>query len=331
MDNLKVFISSPGDVEVERTLVSKVINLLQIEFDEQVVLEAVLWEREVLLATANFQDQLDLPSVCDIAVFILGDRIGTPLPPNYHREDGSRYLSGTEFEFEDAIAGFRKNGYPHILVYKKYRDKYIKLDDRVDEILNQKRELEKFVNKWFLDDENKAFSGAFYSFNSSDEFEHLVETHLYKLISQLVVGHSENRSGAEKQWLRGNPYLGLNSFRYEDAPIYFGRTRAISECIDLLDDADDFECPFLLILGMSGGGKSSLVHAGILPMLTGRGIDRGIRISRWASIRPTELQGSLVQHLISTVVNQFTALDEKKEVWEERDFCSWSSFQMMKN
>jgi formylglycine-generating enzyme required for sulfatase activity len=59
-----------------------------------------------------------------------------------------------------------------------------------------------------------------------------------------------------------NPYRGLNYFREEDAPLFFGRN-AVSE--KLLNKIKS--CPFVALVGNSGSGKSSVVRAGLVPML----------------------------------------------------------------
>jgi formylglycine-generating enzyme required for sulfatase activity len=59
-----------------------------------------------------------------------------------------------------------------------------------------------------------------------------------------------------------NPYRGLNYFREEDAPLFFGRA-AISE--KLLNKVK--ACSLVTLVGSSGSGKSSVVRAGLVPLL----------------------------------------------------------------
>src|SRR5205823_5242475 len=59
------------------------------------------------------------PSECDIVVVILWSRMGTPLSAEYHRENGTRYGSGTEWEYEDALQSQKR---PEILVYRRTSD-----------------------------------------------------------------------------------------------------------------------------------------------------------------------------------------------------------------
>ncbi len=62
------------------------------------------------------------------------------------------------------------------------------------------------------------------------------------------------------------PYLGLATFREEDAPRFFGRGQ-LSRHLSLRIQQERF----LALLGASGSGKSSLVRAGILPLLRAEG------------------------------------------------------------
>ena len=74
----------------------------------KIFLVPVLWEQEPLLASGNFQTQIDSPEETDILLGILWTKIGSPLPKSMLRTDGTRYDSGTAFEFESALAGYKK-------------------------------------------------------------------------------------------------------------------------------------------------------------------------------------------------------------------------------
>ncbi len=62
----------------------------------------------------------------------------------------------------------------------------------------------------------------------------------------------------------GNPYRGLRPFEAEHQALFFGRDSEIRMILDrLVSD------PFVLVVGDSGVGKSSLCRAGVLPRLGG--------------------------------------------------------------
>jgi WD40 repeat protein len=63
-----------------------------------------------------------------------------------------------------------------------------------------------------------------------------------------------------------SPYPGLRSFQADDAAMFFGRENEINELIERLRSL--FRSASLALVGPSGSGKSSLVHAGLLPRLS---------------------------------------------------------------
>src|SRR6516165_5735347 len=65
-----------------------------------------------------------------------------------------------------------------------------------------------------------------------------------------------------------NPFRGLEFFDFEHALFFCGRTKAVAQALDVLKHKAAANKPFLLVLGPAGCGKTSLVRAGILPILT---------------------------------------------------------------
>ena len=107
---IRIFISSPSDVRPERLIAERVIARLDREFGHRVRVEAVLWEREPLVASRHFQDigNIPPPHAADIVVVIVWSRLGVLLPPDAFRGAISgRPVTGTEWEFEDALARAR--------------------------------------------------------------------------------------------------------------------------------------------------------------------------------------------------------------------------------
>ena len=67
-----------------------------------------------------------------------------------------------------------------------------------------------------------------------------------------------------------SPYRGLNAFEERDAAFFFGReavtTHVLERMSQLLGGTG-----LLVVSGVSGAGKSSLLRAGVLPRLRGPG------------------------------------------------------------
>ena len=305
----------------ERAIANRVIERLQSEYIGKVVLEPVLWENEPLVATSTFQGQIVKPSDTDVVVAILWSRLGTRLPKDFVRPDGSRYESGTEYEFEEAIEGFRKNGKPDLLVYRKTAPPSVRLDDE-DELLDrlsQKKKLDQFVDKWFHDKTEGTLTAAFHAFEAPSDFETLLENHLHRLIDRQIPASISSTSEARAVWKQGSPFRGLEAFEFEHAPVFFGRTGAVSDILQALRDQDADGRSFVLVLGMSGGGKSSVVRAGVLPMLTKAGVIEGVDVWRRAVFRPTDVRGDLFTGLAKALLREdaLPSLDEDNEGPEE--------------
>jgi tetratricopeptide (TPR) repeat protein len=304
INTIRIFISSPGDVFEERTLAQRVIERVQAEFAGRAVLEPVFWEHEPLLATDTFQTQITKPSDADIMIAILWSRLGTRLPKDFTRKDGSRYESGTEFEFEDAVEAFRETGKPQLLVYRKTAKASVQLDDEAAlmERIEQKRKLDKFIANWFHHTDDGSLKAAFHPFESPSEFEQVLERHLRKMVIRALPDTGRHEDSTAAVWKQGSPFRGLQSFEYEHAPIFFGRTRAIGDVLDLLRRQAAAGRAFVLVLGMSGGGKSSLARAGVLPMLTQPGVIEGVGHWRRAVYRPSDVRGDLFLGLATAIL-----------------------------
>lgn len=288
---LRIFVSSPGDVGQERLVAQRVIERLHREFSAFLELEPILWEHEPLRATSHFQDQILAPSTSDIVICILWSRLGTRLPAQYKRADGSSYESGTEWEFEDALAAYKERGTPDLIVYRKSAEPHVSMSDEeaLLQKLAQKRALDTFIDRWFGNPQ-ESFKAAFHQFPSPDEFENLLENHLRRLIRERLPHHvtEAGEAAVSVRWHKGSPFRGLESFDYEHAPVFFGRTRAIGEIKNMLVAQAAQNRAFLMIFGMSGSGKSSLARAGVLPTITHPGIIEGIGVWRHGIMRPTD-------------------------------------------
>lgn len=324
----RIFLSSPGDVAEERLVARRVIGRLQGEFAGQVAIDPVFWEHEPLVASASFQDQLPHPADADAVVCVLWARLGTRLPPGFRKPDGTSYASGTEFEFEDALAGLRRHGRPALLVYRKMAPPLLDADDDAQSLerLQQKQALDAFVKRWFHDETDGTLRAAFHPFGDAAQFEELIEIHLRKLITRACPGAGGALATEVATWRHESPFRGLQSFGFEHAPIFFGRTAAVSEMLAALRRQDAANRPFLLVLGASGSGKSSVVRSGLLPVLIQPGIVEGV--ARWTRVelRPRNRQTDLPTLLIESLARGVGAATQDPQVLL-REFAAWHASQ----
>ena len=291
MKTLRIFISSPSDVRSERVRAYDVVQRLQTKYRAFIKIEAILWEDEPMRATATFQAQLPKPSETDVVICVLWARIGTRLPLDFKRPDGT-VPTGTEWEFEDAYASFKLRGTPDLLVYRKVAPPSIvyTTEDKLQEWLRQKKALDAFLDRWLRDHEG-AFRAAFTDFNTDDEFEKVLTEHLDKVINRRL------ETKAPISWTEGSPFRGLEVFEPQHEKIFFGRDLAIAEITGRLIGQSSRGRVFLMVLGMSGCGKSSLVRAGVLPELMRPGVVPSVGCWRWAILRPGESAGTLLDGL----------------------------------
>ena len=304
MITLRIFVSSPGDVGEERRLAARVIERLQLEWSGAVRLEPIFWEHEPLRATKSFQEQIPRPSQSDVVVCILWSRLGTRLPPQLVRPDGTAYASGTEFEFEDAVSAYLERGVPDLLVYRKMTRAVADLgsEEQVLERLAQKKAVDAFVEKWFRDREG-SFTAAFHGFDAPARFEELLEEHLRRLIEGRV---RREASGEVPRplWAAGSPFRGLETFDVEHAAVFCGRTAQVGDVLAALRRQAAAGRPFVLVTGPSGCGKSSLVRAGVLPELTDPNVIEGIGLWRRAILLPGAAAGDLTGGLARALLAQ---------------------------
>lgn len=179
MERVRIFISSPGDVAAERQRALAVVQQVQAEFDDRLVLEPLLWEHEPLLASADFQSQIRSPADFDLFVNILCGRLGSPLGPQFTRDDGSTYASGTEFEFEAAIVSHRATGRPELLFYRKSLAGSASPTE-------QQQQVEAFLAKWFHGADGQGAIGEYHRFGTTDEFAALFTAQLRECLERLL-------------------------------------------------------------------------------------------------------------------------------------------------
>lgn len=94
---------------------------------------------------------------------------------------------------------------------------------------------------------------------SKDMFE-LAHECLVPVIESVRFSSLRNRN--ENPTIDGNPYKGLVSYTSLDERLFYGRTEVIKQLLEKVT-----KHPFVVVVGNSGVGKSSLIKAGIFPAL----------------------------------------------------------------
>lgn len=278
--HLRVFLASPGDVADERSIALKALSDLQYDplLRGRITIEAVAWDTiggPPMEANLTPQDAirrgLPLPSECDIFIAVLWARIGTPV-----EIEGVRYLSGTHYEYEEALEGNRMRGRPRILVYRRTQKVAFDPDDHsFNERVTQHKQVKEFFKR-FLDPTTEIAKGGYNSYLKLEQFRELLERHLRFFVKEFLeeptptpeaksigenTGGEAYRTHFPTDW-RGSPFPGLRPMTTKDEPIFFGRGAETDALAALVR-----ERRFTAVVGSSGCGKSSLVAAGMIPRL----------------------------------------------------------------
>jgi energy-coupling factor transporter ATP-binding protein EcfA2 len=276
----QIFLASPGDVPLERKLAREAITHINSErrFRGRIDIEIIAWDQPgaAVAMEAGLTPQeaiaqgLPKPEDCDLAVIILWSRIGTQLSADFElKADGSPYLSGTEWEYLNALKGYRTKRKPAVWVYRRKGAPKPALDNPdYSSIIEQWNKLKKFFAAFTNPD--GSIAGGINQYEAPDDFRQQFEQHLRdrldKLLESLPATNASQTAGkpvTAPRWT-GSPYPGLEAFTPAQAPIYFGRGREVDQ---LLQQFTDPKVRFVAVVGVSGSGKSSLVKAGLLPRL----------------------------------------------------------------
>lgn len=271
----RIFISSPGDVSYERSIARNEIARLAQEagpadfFDLQVV----SWDDPnapaAMLANqapqAALRRQLVDPGDCDLVIVIFWSRMGTPLTgTDFRKQDGSLYLSGTEWEFENAL---HSKSRPDMLVYRRVDIINVDPDDpSYEESIRQQSLVSQFFKQFVQND--GTMNGFHHKYKGTEEFRDRVRKDILSVLRLRVDDASASTASADPEarltprW-KVNPYLGLAAYSEDYAEVFCGRDQEVNALLDKLGTHQ--RC--VAVVGASGSGKSSLISGGLLPRL----------------------------------------------------------------
>jgi tetratricopeptide (TPR) repeat protein len=314
MQTFKLFVSSPGDVMVERRRVENVVSRLNGEFAGVARLETIRWESEFYQAYSTFQAQIPPSTECDLVIGILKWRLGTELPPDFAEKlpDGRPYPSGAAYEILTAIEKRQKGAkLPDIYVFRfAGSSPSVPIDDPNRLRIEHDWQVVKgFFQQWFLT-EGGHFKAAFNPYTSEDDFEAQLERLLRKWVADKVAGGRVVRWPIE---VKGSPFCGLAAFGAKHTPVFFGRNADTTHAVDLWREAGSRGSPYLLVVGASGSGKSSLVRASVIPRLTTPGVIKEVDVWRIAVMRPGDSPAGPFAALAKALMQSEAGLPKEEE------------------
>jgi Pentapeptide repeats (8 copies) len=275
---VRVFLSSPGDVADERASARRLLKE-ELPYDRllqgRVTFEVVSWDDPAGKSPmpANLTPQAAVnrfgpkPSECDVVVVVLWSRLGTHLDVKaFRKSDGEPYLSGTEWEFEDAL---HAQPQPEVFVYRRLEEPKVGMKDPN---WSEKRRQYELVEQFFERFKNPdgSLRSSWKSYDTTTEFQKSLADDLKSILRERLDRPYVGAVAEAVPVWPGSPYPGLRPFTTEEAPIFFGRGPEVDALIARL--REQTQC-FLAVVGASGSGKSSLVRAGLLPRLRDGAID----------------------------------------------------------
>jgi tetratricopeptide (TPR) repeat protein len=296
MREINVFVSSPADVEHERLRAERVVERLNGQYTGVVRLIPIRWEKKFYEARASFQEQIPEAASCDLVIGILWSRLGSGLPPEMPpMPSGEPYPSGTAYEVLTAIEQSKAKGRPSVYLFRKTAPAVLSVEDEASRalVIDQLDRLKAFWER-YVKTKDGHFKAGYHEFSNPDEFETQLEALLRGWLDERVL------KGRAVVWpiaTKGSPFRGLAAFGAKHAPVFFGRGPDITRAVDAFKDAAQRGTPFLLLIGSSGSGKSSLARAGLSPRLTTPGVVGAVDRWRVAMMRPGESKGEPMRAL----------------------------------
>lgn len=339
---IRIFISSPGELSAERARAREVIERLSgDEFGGvRVRLTPLLWEDHVPASVGDppqlaVDYYLGMASQVDIYVGIFWSTLGSPVVI-----DNRRYQSGTLYEFENAYLGYRRGATPKsMLLYRCVRP--FRPEAPPDRVAPVQTFFDNFLG------ENSQYEGLPQVYNEVDAFGQRLENDLRLTIAKLI--ESETMPGADaRSGARDRVLLidGIQAFldQFDDLfgkgrekemgfPVTFRALPAADRPGEpppesrLPGPRDSLRSLFeqwgnrLCLIGERGSGKTYAML-----QLMQQLIDRARRsrsnpvpiyfnLASWVPIRPAAMEGGPVQRLLRLVRPAEAADNSTLDAW----------------
>jgi eukaryotic-like serine/threonine-protein kinase len=149
---------------------------------------------------------------------------------------------------------------------------------------------------------HKAITSLRKVFNDDPKAPKYIETirkRGYRLIARVIYPDGYRHIAMRgEDWKGGCPYVGLNAFDAEHASVFLGRRRTTTELLTAMRRQIDQQQRLVLVVGASGCGKTSLINAGAIPLLTQDGGFDGLRA---LSVARCDLAGTVGNDTIERI------------------------------
>ena len=305
---LRVFISAEEALGRERDVAIRVVGALQRELAHLADLQPVLVDEGSERAITDLRRAAETSRFRDIVVRIVSSRLGPSRPRSAGEETAERPPPRAE---ADVDAGARPPT-PCLLVYRRTGNG-IAIRSEVSASLKQKKAFSDFMDAWFGDPHDPV-EASFQPFDGVTQLERMLRHDIAAAVRRQVPGSAAEggEADAAATWSDGSPYVGLESFDADRADVFMGRRRAVGELTRALIDRAAAGCAFVLVVGASGCGKSSLIDAGVVPALVEPGLIDGVDFWRRCRFRPRDAAGDLFRGLAEALLGD-RSLPELKE------------------
>jgi tetratricopeptide (TPR) repeat protein len=262
LQSIRIFLSSPGDVTEERQIALNVVkNVLPVDpfIRGKANIDIVSWDDPNAPAglSAHLSPQqaiergLPPPSDCDIVIVILWSRLGTPVVT-----PSTRFRSGTEYEYHDALNAIRSDDDPSpttgkrvksILLYRRMEAPTISLaapEEARNEAQLQWRAVQDFFAEFNAQD--GSLLGSVNEYAAPRDFEQKL-AHQLRTEINLIIEASFRREQTDQTSLNDGAFYAPT---FENTVL---RDTDVSKVTERYTRSS-----ILIITGLSGNGKSFL-------------------------------------------------------------------------
>src|ERR1700680_4394101 len=249
MRRIDIFVSSPEDVQKERSLVERTTRAVAAEFGVPITVTYSNWLRhhqpsdKIAAQSANgsedgrtwlcpcfweykdfeldqeYREQIPNTGSYDLVISILWSRLGTKVSPSFVMPDGSQPKTVSEYEIGWVLDQLNRTpGFPELRVYRNRAAPSAPVlpKPQREAFFRELDAVQEFFAAW---ENKKAFAEACSGYSDLEEFESLFRAHFRDFLSRQL----EKEIVPRKQqkivpYWKSEPFRGLRFFDLEHAP-----------------------------------------------------------------------------------------------------------------